>query len=183
MRLQIFNQSFYWNHSKTIEGTAKPPYGAKSVLLPTDSKSSQIADLQLKNLKTAETSLLSKSRTALQHYARQHPYLMLAMISNLMGRFTFVHAQPPYATFNLSTLDGVNGFTINGVFENDQTGWSLGSGDINGDGIIDMLIGANAAPWYANLGPGQSYVVFGSEIPFPLNFNLSNLPINKLLAI
>jgi hypothetical protein len=51
---------------------------------------------------------------------------------------------PP--VFELSSLNGSNGFTINGVNSGDASGISVSSaGDVNGDGINDLIIGANDA--------------------------------------
>jgi len=62
------------------------------------------------------------------------------------------------AIINLCTLDGQNGFKIDGETEGDQSGASVsGIEDINGDGVADLSIGA---PWYNNL-LGRSYVIFG----------------------
>ncbi|MEH2246169.1 beta strand repeat-containing protein [Nostoc sp.] len=78
-------------------------------------------------------------------------------------------------SFKLSTLNGTNGFTINGINQYDQSGWSVSSaGDINGDGIDDLIIGAfNASP--NGYSSGQSYVVFGSKGGFDAQLNLSTL--------
>ena len=47
------------------------------------------------------------------------------------------------AAFNLSTLNGANGFKINGVAAEDYSGFSVSTaGDVNGDGFDDLLIGA-----------------------------------------
>ncbi|MEO1149340.1 MAG: integrin alpha, partial [Cyanobacteria bacterium J06638_22] len=47
---------------------------------------------------------------------------------------------------NLSSLNGNNGFAINGIAEGDRSGVSVsGAGDINGDGIDDLIIGATEA--------------------------------------
>ncbi|MEH2046453.1 beta strand repeat-containing protein [Nostoc sp.] len=79
------------------------------------------------------------------------------------------------AQFNVSTLNGTNGFTINGINAGDYSGSSISSaGDINGDGVDDLIIGAFAASPNGQ-SSGQSYVVFGSKGGFGAQFNLSNL--------
>ena len=65
-------------------------------------------------------------------------------------------------TFNLSTLNGSNGFAINGIAANDVSGYSVSSaGDVNGDGFDDLIIGARLADPNGISYAGQSYVVFG----------------------
>lgn len=62
------------------------------------------------------------------------------------------------ATINLSDLDGNNGFIMNGVSEDDESGFSVSSaGDVNDDGIDDLIIGANLADPNGNLSAGSSY--------------------------
>jgi hypothetical protein len=79
------------------------------------------------------------------------------------------------STLNLSTLNGSNGFKINGIAAGDQAGYSVsGAGDVNGDGINDVIIGANRADSNGE-DAGQSYVLFGSRSGFVANFNLSTL--------
>jgi Ca2+-binding RTX toxin-like protein len=75
---------------------------------------------------------------------------------------------------DLSTLDGSNGFQINGELALDQSGWSVASaGDVNGDGFADLIIGA---PYAQSLvGTGASYVVFGTDQGFSANLDLSTL--------
>ena len=64
---------------------------------------------------------------------------------------------------DLSDLNGTNGFIINGIDAGDYSGYSVSSaGDVNGDGIDDIIIGANYADPDANSSAGESYVVFGS---------------------
>ena len=47
------------------------------------------------------------------------------------------------AVVELSGLDGTNGFQISGEAVNNYSGGSVsGAGDINGDGIADLIIGA-----------------------------------------
>ncbi|MEH2072114.1 MAG: Ig-like domain-containing protein [Nostoc sp.] len=80
------------------------------------------------------------------------------------------------ASFNLSDLNGSNGFVINGIDERDYSGISVSSaGDINGDGFDDLIIGAEGADPNGQSGAGSSYVVFGSSSGFGASFNLSDL--------
>ncbi|WP_373481198.1 integrin alpha [Geminocystis sp.] len=78
-------------------------------------------------------------------------------------------------TFNLSNLNGVNGFTINGINSGNYSGRSVSSaGDVNGDGFDDLIIGANGGDPNGT-DSGQSYVVFGKSGGFSPTLNLSNL--------
>ncbi|MHC5891081.1 hypothetical protein [Nostoc sp.] len=80
-------------------------------------------------------------------------------------------------TLNLSSLNGANGFAINGIKAGDNSGYSVSSaGDINDDGIADLIIGA-PAPYADPNGDdsGQSYVIFGKSTGFSPTLNLSSL--------
>ena len=66
---------------------------------------------------------------------------------------------PP--TLELSILDGTNGFRLNGVAAGDSSGRAVSNaGDVNGDGLADLLIGAMLADPNGS-DSGASYVVFG----------------------
>lgn len=63
----------------------------------------------------------------------------------------------------LSALNGIDGFVLNGVDVDDFSGSSVsGAGDINGDGMDDLIVSASHADPNGNAGAGESYVVFGS---------------------
>lgn len=72
--------------------------------------------------------------------------------------------------------DGSTGFVIHGADAYDLSGWSAsGAGDVNGDGLDDMIIGA---PWVDRGGRthvGECYVVFGRTAGFPATFELRKL--------
>ncbi|WP_293007000.1 hypothetical protein [Nitrosomonas sp.] len=73
------------------------------------------------------------------------------------------------AAMDVSSLDGSNGFRLNGGFRRDEAGASVSAaGDVNGDGFDDVIIGAPGANQY-----GSSYVVFGRAVGFDAVMNLS----------
>ncbi|MGF1455527.1 MAG: hypothetical protein ACFB6R_09145 [Alphaproteobacteria bacterium] len=66
-------------------------------------------------------------------------------------------------TVDLSALDGTNGFVLTGVSPGDASGTALSdAGDINGDGIGDILIDVPGAAANGDPLAGQTYVAFGS---------------------
>ena len=85
------------------------------------------------------------------------------------------------ASFNLTDLNGSNGFAINGIGGGgfgigDLSGRSVRrAGDLNGDGIGDIIIGAPLAGRGSSEHAGQSYVLFGSRNGFAFSLNLSRL--------
>ena len=79
------------------------------------------------------------------------------------------------ATLQLSSLDGINGFRMDGEAASDNSGFSVSNaGDINGDGIDDLVIGAWLADANGNRS-GRSYLVFGTREPFVATLQLSSL--------
>jgi FG-GAP repeat/RTX calcium-binding nonapeptide repeat (4 copies) len=80
------------------------------------------------------------------------------------------------SSLNLSSLNGSNGFQINGEAAGDNSGISVASaGDVNGDGFDDLIIGASGADPNGNDRSGASYVVFGKASGFAADLNLSTL--------
>jgi glycosylphosphatidylinositol phospholipase D len=82
---------------------------------------------------------------------------------------------PLPAALELGQLDGTDGFAINGIDEVERSGRSVsGLGDVNGDDIDDLAIGAlNAAPH--GTATGRAYVVFGRDGGFPATLELASL--------
>src|SRR5262249_44061726 len=79
------------------------------------------------------------------------------------------------ASFDLSTLDGTNGFKLSGEAAGDTSGCSVASaGDLNDDGYGDIIIGAQYESPHG-LYSGASYVVFGKPSGFAANLDLSTL--------
>jgi Ca2+-binding RTX toxin-like protein len=83
------------------------------------------------------------------------------------------------ARIDLSSLNGSNGFRLDGMSDRDYSGHSVsGAGDINGDGYDDLIIGAWSIDIFGlNSGSssGSSYVVFGKADGFHPSIDLSSL--------
>lgn len=96
-----------------------------------------------------------------------------------------VEAQFP-ATLDLGSLDGTNGFVINEIASFDNFSvfdFANEAGDINGDGIDDLIIGANGADPGGNTNAGEAYVVFGQSDGFSASFDLDTLDGNNGFVI
>ena len=74
------------------------------------------------------------------------------------------------ANIDLGSLNIRDGFRIYGESAADYIGGSISSGDVNGDGYNDIIIGASEAE-----PNGSTYVVFGKESGFSGTVDLSNI--------
>ncbi|TNC95896.1 MAG: Integrins alpha chain, partial [Rhodocyclaceae bacterium] len=79
------------------------------------------------------------------------------------GRSYVIFGHSNTTAVDLSAVaNGSGGFAINGQSAGDQSGWSVaGAGDLNGDGLADMIIGAPWSDPATGNQAGRSYVVFG----------------------
>jgi hypothetical protein len=111
-----------------------------------------------------------------RHPPRTHR-LCAAIALTLGGLLSVSAAQAgTAAVIPLSSLDGSNGFRLDGVAAGDHSGRAVSAaGDINGDGIDDIIIGADAAAPNGLIDAGSSYVVFGRTGSFDATLNLSTL--------
>ena len=81
----------------------------------------------------------------------------------------------PAATLDLATLDGANGFRIDGAVNTGFARSVAGIGDINGDGMDDFAVAAyRSSPGGVNLA-GSAYVIYGSQAARPASFTLADL--------
>ncbi|MGD1917225.1 MAG: integrin alpha, partial [Phycisphaerales bacterium] len=87
--------------------------------------------------------------------------------------------EPFPAVLELAGLDGTTGFRLDGIDENDQSGWAVASaGDVNGDAVDDLIIGTRLADPGGRPGAGEMYVVFGrgpGAGGFPSSIQLGSL--------
>jgi hypothetical protein len=69
---------------------------------------------------------------------------------------------------------GDRGFRIDGIDPDDRSGYSVsGAGDVNGDGLADLIVGAPFADLAQFVNTGESYIVFGKADPAAVD--LANL--------
>ncbi len=83
----------------------------------------------------------------------------LAAAASLLAAPT-AGALPPVELSDVAA--GSGGFVINGIDPDDLSGHSVsGAGDVNGDGLADLIVGATGSAPGGNDRAGESYVVFG----------------------
>ncbi|MCX8518611.1 MAG: Ig-like domain-containing protein, partial [Methylophilaceae bacterium] len=86
--------------------------------------------------------------------------------NNVAGKSYVVFGRSNWSgvsSLNLSTIaSGTGGFVLIGEASDDHSGWSLATtGDINGDGYADFMVGAYGVDVNGKLNAGKTYVVFG----------------------
>ena len=80
------------------------------------------------------------------------------------------------AAVDLASLDGTNGFRLDGIDATDYSGYSVsGAGDVTGDGFGDVIIGAYSADPGGDYNAGESYIVFGKASGFGASLDLATL--------
>jgi len=82
-------------------------------------------------------------------------------------------SSPPY-TIDLSTDQA--DITVCGAAADVWSGWAVASGDVNGDGFDDFIIGARWADPGGLSNAGETYVIFGSSPSSPVTIDLNNTP-------
>ncbi|SHI48019.1 FG-GAP repeat-containing protein [Aureimonas altamirensis DSM 21988] len=80
------------------------------------------------------------------------------------GRAYVVYGQTGGATFNLSSVAaGSGGFALSGEGVGNNLSWSVSAaGDVNGDGLSDILVGARYND-FSGSNAGRAYVVYGKS--------------------
>jgi len=82
------------------------------------------------------------------------------------------------ATLDVASLDGSNGFRIDGTHQLHRLGLTLSAGDLNGDGLDDLVMtsgffGESSTVWTPH--PGPVYVLYGSRDGFPAVLPAANI--------
>lgn len=84
------------------------------------------------------------------------------------GSTYLVYGIATSGTVGLETL-GTGGVRIDGASATDDSGSSLDTGDVNGDDLLDILIGAPHADRNGRTDSGSAYAVFGTANPVPVD--------------
>ncbi len=91
------------------------------------------------------------------------------------GRSYVVFGKRDVTPVELSSLESGTsqaGFVINGSNRYDYSGGSVSeAGDVNGDGIPDVIVGADSVDPHGINGAGRSYVVFGKRNTQPVELS------------
>jgi hypothetical protein len=87
------------------------------------------------------------------------------------GKSYVIFGKTDNTVINLSDI-GTGGFVINGENAGDKSGWSASNaGDVNGDGLDDLIIGASKADPNGRTDAGKSYIVFGKTDNTAINLS------------
>lgn len=114
--------------------------------------------------------MFAKNETTL--YSRRLGLAALAVVASAVW-CSAAFASLPQESGSIDLLTQAN-VTINGDLADSLSGYAVnGAGDVNGDGLADVIIGAAGASPSARAGAGSSYVLYGSVVP--ADVNLSNL--------
>jgi hypothetical protein len=94
-------------------------------------------------------------------------------IASKTGKSYIIFGKKDSTVIELSAIasgNGTGGFVINGENANDISGWSVSNaGDVNGDGLDDLIVGAKLADPDSKSNAGKSYVVFGKTDSTAIN--------------
>jgi len=82
-----------------------------------------------------------------------------------IGKAYIIFGSPNFSKeFDLLSINGDNGFIINGKDLGYFTGWSVSdAGDVNNDGTSDLIIGAPGADLNGIRDTGEVYIVYGRD--------------------
>ena len=84
--------------------------------------------------------------------------------SNAGAAYVIYGKSSGLADIDLLSFSAADGIKISGAAAGDNTGYSVSyAGDINGDGVADLLVGADAADPSGRTNAGAAYVIYGKS--------------------
>ena len=89
------------------------------------------------------------------------------------GKSYVIFGKTDSTAIKLSAIaSGIGGFVINGEGQSSLSGRSVSNaGDVNGDGLDDLIVGAHHATSNGELGAGKSYIIFGKANNTAINLS------------
>ncbi len=96
-----------------------------------------------------------------------------------IGLFGQRHEGKFPAVFNLDDINGTNGYVIDGIT---YFPFTKGQGDVNGDGVDDVLVGAPFS-WVNDKLSSDAYIIFGNKEKRPASIDVKQLDDNKGVTI
>jgi|GEM_PF-3465185 hypothetical protein len=89
-------------------------------------------------------------------------------LPNVGAAFVVFGASGPGSTVQLASLSPPRGFRIRGDADDDRLGHVGMAGDVNGDSLGDLIVGATGS-YVSNTVTGYAAVIFGSSTPVPVD--------------
>ena len=118
--------------------------------------------------RAARNFLRDRSRSYLARVVGDRRFALAAAVT--LAATATAGTLPPIELADV--VAGSGGFVINGIDLGDESGWSVsGAGDVNGDGLADLLVGAPGATVGGYTYAGESYVVFGRADGTPVDLS------------
>jgi len=102
----------------------------------------------------------------------------------LVGRVhvLFGSDQPFASSIDLETVDGTDGVILTAGAAGDYTGYEVSVGDINADGVDDIITSAPLFDFTGRDDAGQAYVIYGQNQSWSASIDLSSLTANQGFA-
>ena len=99
--------------------------------------------------------LRARSRSYLGRLLGDRGFALAAAVA--LAATGMAGAEPPIELSDIAA--GTGGFVIDGIDPDDHSGHSVsGAGDVNGDGLADLIVGARRADPGGNSDAGESYL-------------------------
>jgi VCBS repeat-containing protein len=160
--------SIYTDFASTT--TVRGFIGATGITQPNENAPTAAASGNLNNAGSADFVYTSAFRDiTISAVMRVDAGVAFVGFSTLNQQGGIVGGRTPSAILN-----GIDGYSIVGAAGGDRLGFSVAVGDLNGDGIGDIVLGAPGVDG-AGTDRGAVYIVYGSAVPPTASLDLASL--------